>query len=91
MGKWRKGIVDPLEGEGQLPHQRHGLGFDGAALCRRRPSHQVRNMPEVSRQAMLEPGQSGVLITSKYDVKDGGDTLKQRADASRLKYRPSPY
>ncbi|GAU97754.1 hypothetical protein RvY_08994 [Ramazzottius varieornatus] len=91
VGKWRKGIVDPLEGEGQLPHQKQGLGFYGDALSRRGPPDRGRQMPEISRQAMLEPGQSGVLITSKYDAKDTGDTLKQRADHSRLKYRPAPY
>lgn len=87
IGKWKEGISDALEGEGQMPYSKKGLGFYGQALIRHSGLKRNKEFSQISKQAMLEPGQGGIRITTCYDEQDSGDCLKRRATPTNLHYK----
>ncbi|XP_055335146.1 LOW QUALITY PROTEIN: G patch domain-containing protein 3-like [Paramacrobiotus metropolitanus] len=87
LGKWREGMADALASEGQQAWSKKGVGYLGPALNRKPVKRLDREMTAISKSAVLEAGQNGVRITTRYDSHDEGDSLKRRVAATNLKYR----
>lgn len=86
IGKWREGDPQIIDSQGQLSYSKKGLGFYGQSLKR----HHLRRQAPLARihqQAVLEPGQGSVRITTCYDPLDQGGGLKRRAQPTNLRRR----
>lgn len=87
VGKWKEGISEALSGDGQLPYSRKGFGYYGEVLRRKHAKKSDIELSALNRQALLEPGNNAIQITTTYDKHDEGDSLKRRKPSNNMSYR----
>ena len=87
LGHSQKGIVKPVESEGQKPKERKGLGYYGEHLPRFGALGSQRGRIYQQRIA----SEDRVIISTIFDKSgesDPGESLLQRNPTTSMKYRP---